>query len=104
MMTEAGSAGMLAFEQYLFESPNITISNNSAQCGTAREFFGFDKYFINDDQICEDVEQLMYSRDYYFLDEFFDQGSRRGQKECGGQEAEASPLIPPDVCEYFTPF
>jgi hypothetical protein len=47
----------------------------SLNLGRTREYFGFDANFVNDDQICGDLEQFQLVRDFSFLDEFFDQGS-----------------------------
>jgi hypothetical protein len=63
------------FVIYLEGSPNITDTTNHVECGNARKYFGFDENFINDKQICEDIEQLKYSRDFDFLQAFFGQGA-----------------------------
>jgi hypothetical protein len=62
------------------------------ECGRAREYFGFDEYFINDEHICRDINQFRNTRDFEFLEEFFKQGS--------GIEAEPNSdvfLVPPLV-------
>jgi hypothetical protein len=63
-----------AFAMYLKAAPSITRPEDSSQCGAAKQYFGFDAFFLNDDQICEDILQLRNSRDFDFLDAFFKQG------------------------------
>jgi hypothetical protein len=59
-------------------------------CGRAREYFGFDEYFVNDKNICEDIVQFQNSRDFKFLDNFFNQGSSEGESNDPGDV----PLVP----------
>jgi hypothetical protein len=60
-----------AYATYLEAAPNITDPMDLISCGRSREYFGFDEYFINDEQICEDVEQLRNTRDFKLLESFF---------------------------------
>jgi hypothetical protein len=55
--------------------PKVWDPENLDQCGQAREYFGFDANFVNDKQICRDINQLRNTRDFEFLEEFFNQGS-----------------------------
>jgi hypothetical protein len=84
------------FAAYLQSAPNITNPVDPYQCGRAREYFGFDENFINDDQICKDVEQFTNTRDFAFLDEFFDQGDQSS----GAIEKDG--LVPPLVLKEPT--
>jgi hypothetical protein len=60
-------------------------------CGNAREYFGFDATFVNDQQICSDINQFQNTRDFLFLEEFFKQGSdSEVEIEFG-----VPPLVPP---------
>jgi hypothetical protein len=60
-----------AYATYLEASPIITDPTDRVSCGRARDYFGFDDDFINDEQICEDVEQLRNTRDFKLLESFF---------------------------------
>ena len=80
-----------AYLQYLEESPAIEDPSDSIQCGKTREYFGFDEYFVNDGQICDDIEQLRYTRDFAFMDEFFSQGT--GDDSTGDQEPPVVPAL-----------
>jgi hypothetical protein len=60
-------------------------------CGRAREYFGFDANFVNDNQICTDVNQFKNTKDFEFLEEFFKQG---GDSEVEIEFGEP-PLVPP---------
>jgi hypothetical protein len=60
-------------------------------CGRARVYFGFDANFINDKQICQDIKQFQNSRDFVFLEEFFNQGT---SNEVDPEKTEP-PLVPP---------
>ena len=95
MADQANAEDRLAFEQYLREAPDITDTTDVHECGSLRNYLGFDEFFINDAQICEDVEQLKFSRDFDFLDEFFKQGSD-GWDSGDGSSLE---LTPPDRSE-----
>jgi hypothetical protein len=61
------------------------------ECGKAREYFGFDANFINDNQICQDILQFQGTKDFQFLEEFFDQGATPNPKGPDGDP----PLVPP---------
>ena len=54
--------------------PSIDDPTDYDQCGRARAYFGFAENFINDDAVCEDVEQLKHVKDFDFLQELFGQG------------------------------
>jgi hypothetical protein len=58
-----------AFAQYVNASPSIINHTDPFQCGRAREYFGFQNNFINDEQICEDISQLALTRDFEILNE-----------------------------------
>eukprot|EP00977_Amphora_coffeiformis_P013338 scaffold3471_cov175-Amphora_coffeaeformis.AAC.12 len=88
-----------AFANYLLNAPNITDPENSFQCGWAREYFGFPANFINDNQICEDIKQFRNSRDFEFLEEFFNQGSSSDEPGDDDDNFNVVPplvLVPPD--------
>ena len=74
-----------AYATYLEAAPNITDSTDYEQCAATRMFFGFDPDFINDIQICDDIEQLRFSRDFMFLATFTGQGT----------DLEPEPLVEP---------
>mmetsp|Transcript_84099 Transcript_84099/g.126082 ORF Transcript_84099/g.126082 Transcript_84099/m.126082 type:complete len:1454 (+) Transcript_84099:272-4633(+) len=74
LMTAQSESRLQAFAMYLSAAPRITDPTNSDQCGETREYFGFDPDFINDVQICDDIEQLRFSRDFTFLEEFLGEG------------------------------
>lgn len=104
MATEADAEGRLAFEQYLLGAPNITDPTNRHQCGKVRGYFGFDEFFVNDVQICEDIEQLKFARDFDFLNEFFAKGSGGEEGSDSGGSTPELALIPPDrskLCVLF---
>jgi hypothetical protein len=61
------------------------------QCGAAREYFGFDASFVNDQSICTDINQFQNTRDFDFLEEFFKQGSASVVETDEG----VPPLVPP---------
>jgi hypothetical protein len=71
---EAVDENQMAFASYLKSAPNITTYTSMDECGRAREYFGFNSFFSNDKQICEDIAQLRFTRDFAFLDSFFGQG------------------------------
>lgn len=71
-ITEAGESSV--FGTYLKAAPEIKNPNDLRDCGRAREYFGFEESFINDKQICEDVKQLQYTKDFEFLNDFFGNG------------------------------
>jgi hypothetical protein len=91
MTISATDDNRTAFATYLKSSPNITNPVDPYECGRAREYFGFDESFVNDDQICEDVKQFTNTRDFAFLDEFFDQGGK------ADEITEKDGLVPPLV-------
>jgi hypothetical protein len=53
-----GTAPSAGFNEYLQASPSVTDPTSPAQCGELRRYYGFNPLFINDRQICEDVEQV----------------------------------------------
>lgn len=74
-LSEDAKTKNAAYAMYLESAPAIENSADYEQCGAAREYFGFDPDFINDIQICDDIEQLRFSRDFTFLEAFFGQGT-----------------------------
>jgi hypothetical protein len=60
----------LAYRNYLEGAPTIKVPTSTQECGDARAYFGFDPFFPNDDQICDDVKQLRGSRDFEVLNDF----------------------------------
>ena len=60
-----------AFAAYLEISPTIDDVTNAEQCGRAREYFGYSALYVNDNDICGNIEQFSYSRDLKFIEEFF---------------------------------
>lgn len=49
------------FYEYLNQAPTILLENvtDPLICGKARAFFGYDESFVNDKQICADIEQVI---------------------------------------------
>jgi len=95
MLEESKTENRPAFEQYLLGAPQLNNTSDQHQCGSVRNYFGFDELFINDKQICEDITQLKYSRDFDFLDEFFKQGHDDEELDVGAPELV---MVPPDRC------
>jgi hypothetical protein len=93
----ANATDNFAFKEYLIQAPNITDPTDVHQCGRVRGYFGFDELFINDQQVCEDIEQLKDSRDFEFLNEFFKQGSEKAK---GPEVVPGLALTPPDRSTY----
>lgn len=92
----AGAEQELGFLKYLQTAPKIHDAENVEECGQTREYFGFLSTFMNDDQICEDVEQLRFSDDFAFLNEFLGQGSPDEDDsllESGEQKGDVPPLV-----------
>ena len=88
----ADASSTSAFRAYLEGSPNITDHTSSDECGAARGYFGFDKNFINDATICQEVGELRSSRNFDFLNTFFGVGSPSTNVGDG--------LTPPDRGSY----
>lgn len=84
-----------AFVQYLGDAPLITNPRDSDECGKTREYFGYDAFFLNDVQICDDIYQLRYSRDFSFLDDFFAQGSGNNNNNDIMNDNVVVPIVPP---------
>jgi len=75
-----------AFKEYVSGSPTIDDPTNFEQCGRARNYFGFDQTFVYDEGICEDIEQLQYTKDFAFIEEFFDnEGGGCGAAGCNNE-------------------
>ena len=85
---EAQEEELHAFENYLNGAQNMT------ECGKIRSYFGFDEFFIHDESICENIEQLKYSKDFTFLNEFFGQGS-----DSGAQAEQMEEVEPPEALD-----
>ena len=85
LKADAVAENLPAFLAYLDDAPNVTDATSQEQCGRLRNYFGFDEFFINDDGICGDIEQLKLSSNFDFLEEFFNQGSdsSSGGDGCG---------------------
>jgi hypothetical protein len=64
-----------AFLSYLTAAPEIQDASVVKQCQRAREYFGFDRDFLDGGKICGDIEQFRLTEDFDFLNEFFNQGS-----------------------------
>jgi hypothetical protein len=86
-----------AYEQYLIGAPFIEDPTDEIQCGKGRNYYGFDEYFINDHQICEDIKQLRDTRDFAFMDEFYAQGSDTSSSSSGLPGEVDVPTVPPLV-------
>jgi hypothetical protein len=67
--------GTVAYRKYLELSPNISDVMSIEECGNARAYFGFDPFFPNDKQICDDVKQLRLTPDFEILNSFATGGS-----------------------------
>ena len=75
-------------------APEINNPYDYNQCGKTKEYFGFKASFVNEKEICNEIKQLKYTRDFDFLAEFFAQGSGGGG---GGPNGENLPnLIQPN--------
>ena len=80
---------------------------DSYDCRSAREYFGFEEDFIDDEQICDDVDQLRFSRDFDFINEFYG-GSGGGDDDdgagtCGPESFDlVACLSPPDTSSSTT--
>ena len=94
MKEEARREGLDAFKTYLDNSPNITDVHDYEACGRARNYFGFDATFTYDQAICEDVSQLRYTKNFEFLQEFFNQGSEDGELDDEPKTVEKFELVP----------
>jgi hypothetical protein len=55
---ENGTDPSQGFNEYLQSSPSVTDPTDPAQCGGLRRYYGFDPLFVNDGQICDDIEQV----------------------------------------------
>ncbi|CAB9501422.1 activity domain protein [Seminavis robusta] len=89
---------MFAYEKYLNDAPNnFTDTTSAKECGLLRAYFGFDETFINDKQVCRDVEQLKHTRDFAFLDEYFSQGSSEELGGGGGEECNCEVPSKPEL-------
>ena len=50
----------------------------------ARQYFGYDESFLNDQAICDEIDELRFSKDFTFLDEFFSsEGGASGGSDPG---------------------
>ena len=68
---------------------------DTAGCGRAREYFGFPESFVNDKQICIDILQFRNTRDFDFIDEFFNLGTPEGPTNGDTARLLVPPLILP---------
>ena len=71
MKQDAASDNLPLFEDYLDASPSIADTTDYEECGRARNYFGFDENFINDQAICDDIDQLKYSKSFKFLEDMY---------------------------------
>lgn len=55
-----------AFLEYLEDAPKIKVEevNDSVKCGELREYFDYDKDYVDDDRICKEVKDLQVSGTY----------------------------------------
>ena len=94
-----------SFFEYLDSAPKLEDPTDSKQCGKTREYFGFEETFVNDLQICEDIEQLKFERDFTFLDDFFNQGAALSDGDDAAPPAvPALELTEPDHCKIVSLF
>ena len=94
------SENLPAFLAYLDEAPLIADATNHESCARARNYFGFEDFYINDDGICGDIEQLKLSKNFDFLEEFFNQGSGGSDSDGDGCPDPAPPAtVEPFVLE-----
>ena len=89
-----------SYQQFLEDSPEITDPTSFRECGNAREYFGYDKDFLDDERVCDDVWQMRMTEDFDFLDEFYNQGSDGGVDGSCGTFAECH-LTPPEKEDDF---
>jgi hypothetical protein len=73
------------------DQPKEWDPKNPIECGRVREYFGFDKDFVNEKQICEDIGQFQNTRDFLFIDEFLNQDFN----VVVDPESTERPLVPP---------
>ena len=57
-----------AFFQYLDDAPKVSDPENAGQCGDLREYFDYDRNFVDDERICEEVKSLECFNDFSNLD------------------------------------
>jgi len=91
---------LYSYQQFLEDSPEISDPTSFKECGNAREYFGYDKDFLDDERVCDDVWQMRMTDDFDFLDEFYNQGSDGGVDGSCGTFAECN-LISPDAEDEF---
>ncbi|CAB9523634.1 expressed unknown protein [Seminavis robusta] len=90
---DAESEGKPAFKTYLANAPKIEDPTKQKQCGKTRRYFGFDALFINDNQICEDIEQLKFTRNFDDLNEFFGSGSGVSKQKSQQEDSSGIPML-----------
>ncbi|CAB9517836.1 expressed unknown protein [Seminavis robusta] len=59
----------------------VGTATDPDDCGSSREYFGYDALYTHDLEICDQVQQLHNTQNFAFLEEFFDQGSEVGRGE-----------------------
>ncbi|CAB9531623.1 expressed unknown protein (Partial), partial [Seminavis robusta] len=89
----AKANGKLAYEKYL-EPAIITDPLDFEECGRSRKYFGYDELYTHDEDICDNFQQLHNTKDFGFLDEFFDQGTPDSGGGGGGGDEEVPALVP----------
>ena len=87
----AESENRPAFAVYLGDAPEIKDATNPNQCSGARQYFGVHPLMVNDRQVCDDMEQLRFTRDFSFLDEFY------GMGENSPDDVDLSKLVTPEL-------
>jgi hypothetical protein len=87
-----GTASNSGFNEYLKLAPTVTDATDPEQCGKLRGFFGFSALFVNDEQICEDIEQIGSSAGSLF------NGFSFGNS--GGSKGDAVTLDKPESRKY----
>ena len=101
MKAEASSNNLPMFVDYLGASPSISDATDNDECGRARNYFGFDENFINDQAICDDIEQLKHSKSFKFLEDMYGSGgsSSSSSSSSGCSEPAAAPVTAANLPE-----
>ena len=57
-----------AFFTYLNDAPKINDVEDVTKCGDLREYLGYDRFYPDDDRICDEVEAIQCNEDFSNLD------------------------------------
>lgn len=107
----ADSDSSPAYKSWLEGAPTIDDTTDASQCGTTRQFFGYDEMFINDAAICAEIRELRHTRNFEHLNSFFGDDSAGAYNGAGStasdyaagftpitvDELDVEPVEPPDI-------